>query len=264
MISCKNCSTEYEGKHCPQCGQRAKVKRITTKAVFEEVRDRMIHIDSGFFFTFLQLLRRPGPAIREYLEGRRVLYTKPIKFLIWASALNFLIMHLVGLDQDIINAIAEQQDTGQSVGAKAFQDKFSQYIFKHPAIIIFLIIPNIALFSWLYFRKQGYNYAEHFVLNAYLMGQVSLFGIVLNPLSKLAGTEQTAMFVKTGLSALLWIGYVSWGYIGFFQPQRKKWLVWIKAVLAIFSGYMLMLVVISILIALFVVLFWTWLKPYFL
>jgi hypothetical protein len=67
MIACKNCSTEFEGKHCPQCGQRAKVKRITTQAVFEGIRDWLIQLDSGFLFTFLQLACRPGPAIREFL-----------------------------------------------------------------------------------------------------------------------------------------------------------------------------------------------------
>ncbi len=264
MISCKNCSTEYEGKHCPQCGQRAKVKRITNSSVMEEIRERLFHLNQGFFFTFLELLRRPGPAIREYIEGKRVVHFKPVKFLLWATALNFLVFHLVGLDKDIIHAISEHQGAAQSAGARAFQAAFSQYIFDHPAIIIFLLIPNIAFFSWWYFRKQGYNYAEHFVLNAYLMGEVSLFGIVLNPLSKLAGTEQTTMFIKTGISALLWICYVGWGYVGFFRPQRRKWLVWLKSVLAIFSGYLLLLIVISILTALFIVLFWRWLKPYFL
>lgn len=265
MVTCKNCSTEYEGKHCPQCGQRAKVKRITTKAVFEEVRDRLIHIDSGFLYTFLQLVRRPGATIREFLEGRRAPYTKPVKFLIWATALNFLVFHLVGLDKEIMDAVVQQQ--GQAVpsaGAKAFQAKFSQYIFDHPAIMIFLLIPNIALCSWLFFRKSGYNYAEHFVLNAYLMGAVSLFGVVLNPLTKFVGTGMVGLFAKTSVNVVLWMGYVGWGYIGFFRPERRKWWCWLKAVMSILAGYALLIVVISILLMLFILLLWPWVKPYFM
>jgi len=263
MIACKNCTTEYEGKYCPQCGQRAKVKRITTKAVFEEMRDRLIHIDSGFLFTFLQLARRPGAMIREFIEGRRAPYTKPIKFLIWATALNFLVFHLVGLDKDIMEAMTQQQGQA-SAGAKAFQAKFNQYIFDHPAIMTFLLIPNIALFSSLFFRKSGFNYAEHFVLNAYLMGAVSLFGLVLNPLTKFVGTGQVGLFVKTGLNMVLWLVFVGWGYVGFFRPERRKWWYWLKAVLAILAGYMMLLVMISILTALFIILFWPWVKAYFI
>lgn len=263
MTTCKNCSTEFEGKHCPQCGQRAKVKRITNQSVMEEIKERVLHINQGFFFTFLELVRRPGQAIREYIEGKRIVHFKPVKFLIWTTALNFLVFHMLSLDRDIMNALAEQQGTVQSEGAKAFQAKFTQYVFDHPAIIIFLLIPNIALFSWLYFRKYGYNYAEHFVLNAYLMGEVSLFGLVMNPLSKLAGSEQSIFFAKTAVSVLLWVGYVGWGYTGFFQPQRRKWLCWLKAVLAVISGYFMLIIVFSILTALFIVLFWQWVKAYF-
>ena len=82
MTTCKNCVFEFEEKFCPQCGQKAKTKRITTKTVWEEVRRSMIHYDSGFFFTMLQLLRRPGHAIREYLEGKRTMHFKPVKFML--------------------------------------------------------------------------------------------------------------------------------------------------------------------------------------
>lgn len=265
MVTCKNCSTEYEGKYCPQCGQRAKVKRITTKAVLEEVRDRLIHIDSGFLFTFLQLVRRPGSMIREFIEGRRAPYTKPIKFLIWATALNFLVFHLIGLDKEIIDGVVQQQGAAvPSAGAKAFQAKFTQYIFDHPVILIFLLIPNISLFSWLFFRKSGFNYAEHFVLNAYLMGAVSLFGLVLNPLTKYIGTGHAGLFIKTGMNMILWLCYVGWGYTDFVRPERGKWWCWIKAILALIAGYTMLLVVISILTTLFILLFWPWVKSYFI
>ncbi|MCK6693727.1 MAG: DUF3667 domain-containing protein, partial [Thermoanaerobaculia bacterium] len=89
-----------------ECGQKAKTKRITTKTVWEEVRKSVIHYDQGFSYTVLQLLRRPGHAIREYLEGKRVNHIKPVKFLLWSTAINFLVFHLLGLDAEMINSIA--------------------------------------------------------------------------------------------------------------------------------------------------------------
>lgn len=255
MAVCKNCAFEFDGKFCPECGQKAKTKRITLKTIWEEVRKSAFHYDQGFSYTALQLLRRPGHAIREYLAGKRVNHIKPVKFLLWTTAINFLVFHLLGLDTEMINSIAEQQGQ-QKIGAK-----FSQYIFDHPAILIFLMIPNIALFSRLLFRRQAYNYAEHFVLNSYLMGMVGLFGLLTNPFLKLMGPVQSLFLTKMIFISVVWLGYLGWGYVQFFQPPARKWVTWLKAVLAVLSGYVLLIVVISVLIATAIVLFGPWLKP---
>lgn len=256
MTTCKNCATEFEGKFCPSCGQKAKTKRITSKAVFEDVRRSLIHYDRGFFYTVLQLLWRPGHAVREYLQGKRVMHVKPIKFMLWATALNFLVFHLLRLDQDIIGAISEQQ--GKNMAGM----KFTQYIFDHPALLLFLMIPNIAFFSWLYFRKQGFNYAEHFVLNAYLMGEVSMFGLVLNPLTKFIVVGHEMLYAKLWLQTFVWVGYMGWAYAQFF-PSGKKWLSWLKSILALLSGYFMLLILITVLMALLFILFGPWIKPFF-
>lgn len=252
-MTCKNCSTEFEGKFCPGCGQKGKTKRITNKAVWEEVRSKLIHYDSGFLFTVWQLARRPGYAIREYLDGKRVMHVKPVKFLLWSTALNFLVFHLLGLDTQMAQALQNGQNG--KIGMK-----FTQYIFEHPAIMIFLMIPNIALCSWLYFRRKGYNYAEHFVLNAYLMGEVSLFGVISNPVVKLMGTANSVFDLKMLALMGIWVLYFGWGYVQFFQPERRKWLTWLKGILVVLSGYILLIIVISLLIALGLFLFGPWLK----
>lgn len=185
------------------------------------------------------------------------MHFKPVKFMLWTTALNFLVFHLVGMDADMMNSLSEQQAQNK------FSMMVSQYIFDHPAIMIFLLIPNIALFSWLYFRRKGYNYAEHFVLNAYLMGEVSLFGVVTNPLLKLLGTGQSAFYTKIGVQMVIWFVFMGWSYVQFFHTPRRKWLTWLKSFLAVVSGYFMLLIVISVLVALTIALFWPWLKPFF-
>lgn len=256
MAVCKNCTFEFEGKFCPQCGQKAKTKRITLKTMWEEVRKSAFHYDQGFSYTVKQLLRRPGHAVREYLEGKRVDHIKPVKFLLWTTAINFLIFHLLGLDKEMINSIAEQQ------GQQNMSSRLTQYIFDHPAILILALIPNISLFSWLFFRSRGYNYAEHFVLNAYLMGAVSLFGVITNPLMKLMGPGNALFPAKLGLSMFVWFGFVGWGYTQFFQPPVRKWLTWLKVVLAVFAGYILLLLIFTVLLTAAIVLFEPWVKPF--
>ena len=147
----------------------------------------------------------------------------------------------------MVQALSEQQ------GKTEFNQKFTQYIFEHPAIIILLLIPNIALFSRWYFKRHGYNYAEHLVLNIYLVGELSLFGVILNPLYKYTLSGPSFSFAQIWLQSLLSLCFLGWGYVQFFQPKRKWW-CWLKAMLAVLSGYVFMLIMISVLVALIIIL----------
>lgn len=258
MATCKNCSFEFDSKYCPNCGQKAKTKRITLKTVWEEVRKSLVHYDSGFFYTTLQLLRRPGHTIREYLDGKRISHMKPVKFMLWATALNFLVFHLLKLDELMMNRIEEQQANNK------LSIEISRYIFDHPALIMLFMIPNIALFSWLYFRRHGYNYAEHVVLNAFLMGEISLIGTAMNPVYKLLGygTNPNIFYTSTIIQMAIWMSFTCWGYTQFFQT-RRWWVTWLKGILAILSGYFLLIILMSIMVSLFIIAFWPLVKPFF-
>ncbi|GAB4490614.1 MAG: hypothetical protein OHK0019_09730 [Saprospiraceae bacterium] len=251
-IVCKNCTNEFEGKFCPQCGQKAKTKRITTKQVFSEVRQRIFHYEQGFWYTSKQLLTRPGHSIREYLEGKRVKHIKPVKFMFWTSAISFLLFHLIGLDKEMAQKIAEQQGTSSPIGQQLSQ-KIFQTFSDHPAIMMFLMIPMIAFWSWLLFRRRGYNFAEHFVLNTFLMGDLSLASIATLPISKLLSSISTGTLLMTLFSLGIWVVYFSWAYAQFFQ-QRKIG-VWLKGGLAILLGYLFMIILVSILTAVVVIFF---------
>jgi hypothetical protein len=252
MTVCKNCANEFEGKFCPQCGQKAKTKRITTKQVFSEARQRIFHYEQGFWYTSKQLLTRPGHAIREYLEGKRVQHIKPIKFMFWASAISFLLFHLSGLDKEMMQKIGEQQGAASPIGQQLSQ-KIFQVFSDHPAIMMFLMIPLIAFWSWLLFRRKGYNFAEHFVLNTFLMGELSLAAIITMPISKILNSFTDTTLLMTLFSIGIWVAYFSWAYSQFFQ-QRKIG-IWLKGGLAILLGYFFMIVVVSIFTAVVIIFF---------
>lgn len=143
MTICKNCSNEFDGKFCPQCGQKAKTKRITTKQVFNEARQRIFHYEQGFWYTARELILRPGHSIREYLEGKRVRHIKPIKFMFWAAAISFVIFHFIGLDQEMMQKLTTQQ--GNNPIGQQLSQKIFQLLSDHPAIMMFSMIPMIAL-----------------------------------------------------------------------------------------------------------------------
>lgn len=78
---CLNCGTSYNGKYCPHCGQGAKEKRLTFADIFNNLLGLVLNMEKGFLYTVLCLLLRPGHMIRDYIEGKRVRYTRPIQLL---------------------------------------------------------------------------------------------------------------------------------------------------------------------------------------
>lgn len=252
-IVCKNCSREFEGKFCPKCGQKAKTSRITIKQVFNDARQHFIHFDQGFLYTIKELLVRPGHSIREYIEGKRVRHIKPVKFMFWATAISFLIFHFVGLDQDLKQKLESQQSPMTSAKAQIMSQKLFQMVTEHPAVLLLLMIPMITFWSWLLFRRKGYNYAEHFVLNSYLMGELSLATIVTAPISKILSNYTTTTWGITLFSVSFWVIYYGWAYGQFFLSPRKI-AIWLKGALSVLLGYVFMIFMISILLF-FIVLF---------
>lgn len=250
---CKNCDFEYEGKFCPQCGQKAKTKRITMKQVFNDARQHFIHFDQGFLYTIKALLLRPGHAVREYLEGKRVKHIRPVKFMFWSAAISFLVFHFIGLDKDMLEKMGQQQHSGNNQVSQRFGEKVFSLFSEHPAIALFIMIPLIAFWSRVLFRRYQYNYAEHFVLNAYLMGEVSLASIVTAPLSKLIGQFTTSTVPMTLFSVSFWVGYFAWSYSQFFQSKTIG--VWLKGGLTILLGYFMMILAIGLMVATAILLF---------
>ena len=251
--TCKNCTKEFKGRFCPKCGQKANTERITLRQVFQEARRHIFHFDQGFTYTMRELLLRPGHTIREYTEGRRAKHIKPLKFMLWATAIGFLLFHYSGLDQEMATKLVEQQKSNNQF-AQNFSQKTIAFIMGHPSVMLFSMVPVIAFSSWLLFRRRGYNYAEHFVLNTYLMGELSLASIFTMPISKMISSMTTTTWPMTMFSMTLWLGYFGWGYSQFFQTPKSIW-PWVKAGLAILIGYLLLILLISILVIIAVTLF---------
>lgn len=69
MIPCKNCSAEFDGKFCPECGQKASTRRIVTRDLYDDLLKKILPLDKGYLFTARRLLTAPGNAVRERAKG---------------------------------------------------------------------------------------------------------------------------------------------------------------------------------------------------
>jgi hypothetical protein len=81
MVShCLNCGAELRGAYCQQCGQKANAERITFRYVVHEFFHFFTHIESGFLFTSIQMLKSPGTTAKNFIEGKRKSYQPPVSY----------------------------------------------------------------------------------------------------------------------------------------------------------------------------------------
>ena len=253
MTTCLNCEKEFKGKFCPKCGQKSKTGRITLAAVFQELRQHLIHFDQGFVYTIKQLAIRPGHTVREYLEGKRVQHIKPLKFLFWAAAISFLVFHYLQLDEQLMVQMNSNQPASSLPENQKLSQKLMLLMLGHPTVLVFSMIPFIALCSRWLFRRRPYNFAEHFVFDTYLMGEISILSVILSPATRLFTNANSPAWVTSGPSFVFWAVYFGWAYGQFFQSNS----VWVrlKGVLTTLLGYLLMIIAVALFIGLAISLF---------
>lgn len=87
---CKNCGTPLSGEYCHQCGQRGDEPRRAVIGLVQDFFVDTLAIDSKLFRSIGLLVWRPGLLARRYLDGRRVYYTPPFRFYLFASVFFFL------------------------------------------------------------------------------------------------------------------------------------------------------------------------------
>ncbi|MCD6012321.1 MAG: hypothetical protein K0Q79_2183 [Flavipsychrobacter sp.] len=204
---CLNCNTSYTGKFCPECGQKASTHRFTFAAILHDIPHSVFHIDKGLFFTFAQLTYRPGRAIREYLEGKRIRHFSPFAYLLILSAASSFVRHLT------LSSIHDRLGIDPSI----LFPKAAEFFDHYPALMLCLLVPFLSFWGWLFNRDKQYNYWEVFILNTYLVAQFNLFFIIHN-LLRLSG-----MYHSNSVTPLLicFISYFSFAHIQFFWDKRS-------------------------------------------
>ena len=167
-VECKNCNNLFEGKFCSECGQAANTHRINALYFLHDIPHSVLHVDKGFPYTFLQLVKRPAKALDEYVTGRRVSYDRPFSYVLIMSAISVLIISRIrSFMQDL------QQHTEQTLHQTSFLSHYQ-------AVFIFLMIPLAGAITWLVFRKSKYNFWEHLLINTFLAAQLNVLLVLIS------------------------------------------------------------------------------------
>ncbi|SDL98570.1 DUF3667 domain-containing protein [Kriegella aquimaris] len=97
-VECLNCGhpLKLNDKFCPNCSQANSTKKLSLNDFFSEFFANYLSYDSRFLRTLSTLLIRPGQITKDYINGKRVSYTNPFRFLLSLSIIYFLMINYGG------------------------------------------------------------------------------------------------------------------------------------------------------------------------
>lgn len=239
-IICKNCGNVFEGNYCNICGQKAETHPIDVHFIAHDLQHGLLHYEGGIVYSAKELFTRPGHAIRDYIEGKRVKHYKPISMLIVLATFYGLFYHVLNID-----IFSNKENTLLNY------EKLNEWIAHHFSIITLLLLPILSLSSYLLFKKQGYNYTEHLILNSFYSSQKLFLRILTLPLFIFVKNPETVLLIIRGMM-ILDILLMFWSYGQFFNklPKSKVFMLSIIATLInIFIMFLITTLVLTIIIS---------------
>lgn len=215
-MDCQTCHTPISSNFCPDCGRALIIKKINLSYFIHEF-EHIIHFEKGVFFTFREMLLRPGKSVNEYLTYHREKYMKPMFFLIITSLVYSVTSHYFELDES----------SSSPIQTKSHLVKIFDWVSNHYGYANLIMSIFIAIWIKLLFRKREFNYFEILVLLCYIMGVSMVFSSFLLMLEAIFNLE------IDGIIASISLGYFSWS-IG--QFYSHKMLDYFKGVVSCILG----------------------------
>jgi len=239
---CKNCQNEVSDAYCPHCGQKTRTSRISFAYLLTSLKEGVLQVDKGFFYTIASLFRRPGQLIRDYLSGKRKHIYNPITLIILLALIYSFISNQLNTEtvlEDLLGSMEEgyhnydvETDTNNDFNS------IQTWLASNYQYSSLLFLPFLALASFFTFKKYGYNYVEHIVIHAFITAQRTIVFALLAIIRAFWNPEDVISLVIIALAILSNV----WVFFALFNDQ-PPWKVsfrllcfFILAVLFIFIG----------------------------
>ena len=183
---CKNCGATCGSNYCPECGQAVSVGRLENRTFLIEMLSGLFRINRGFLFTAWNLIIHPWKVIRDYLHGRRVIYTPPVNMLV---ILCFIESFLIGFSSVIDNTPELHQAMPDGSVWYRIGVSLGDF-FRHNSIIenLAISIPALIAVPIVYWKAGAtrYNLAEYFMATIFMIDASIAFDILTFPLHFIA------------------------------------------------------------------------------
>src|SRR5215204_777419 len=152
MKTCKNCGASTSGLYCSNCGQKPVPERITLHYIWHEIFHFFTHAEKGFFYTTVQLLKNPGQVVKDFIEGKRKNYQKPVSYYLILIGLYTLVLYFMG---ELFG-----ENKGVSFANYFGPGETTKFAISHLNIVLTLLLPVQAIYVYVFLMYKQYNYVE--------------------------------------------------------------------------------------------------------
>ena len=252
-MNCINCGTPVTAKFCPNCGQRAIIKRITFKESWFDFWSRVYGFDGMFPRTLRDLTIRPGTVAKKFIEGNRALYYGPVGYFFLMITVCLLVFSLMNIDFFDLRAGMAKSIPIEQPNPK-LTEKIQHIVSDNIKVFAFFVIlfqPFTA--KYILFRKSGYNFLEHAVLPFYVAGHLYWVMILSGIYFSLTGTRAFLFQLTFGI---LFLGFAYSTFMTY-QSGLKAFFKGIALYLVSITLYILTICIVAIIVMLML----AWLNP---
>ncbi len=193
-LVCKNCGNHFSGKFCNACGEKVyDIKDKKISYLFHEAFHFITHFEGTFFNSFKTILLRPGKLSLDFCNGIRKKYFKPLSFFLMLVILYLLFPLFEGLNMrlhfhaqhDLYGAFAQKKIEAVMAAKNLTFEELSELFHNKgervSKFLLFIILPFMALVSYMLgFKKRKYYY-DHFIYVTENSSFFILWGFLILP-----------------------------------------------------------------------------------
>ena len=171
---CLNCGEVIAGNYCQNCGQSTGVHRITFKETVDDFFSSTFALEGPLISTIVLMVVNPGRMLREFIEGRRKTYYKPVAFFVLITAIYLIIRSLIEYDPLEGQMMNIDENSPASVQRNK---KAAHFMVANINNIMLFLAFSIGISQKLFFRKR-YLLAEYVTIGFYITGIYTLVGMM--------------------------------------------------------------------------------------
>jgi len=244
---CKSCGHHFTGNYCNECGEKVlHASDRSFKKFTGSVVQALTFADSKFIKSLWLVLSKPGFLSKEFVEGKRVKYLKPLSLFLVLNLVYFFfpVIQLFNASlntqlrsssvlfvlRDLYSNLVAAKATAMGADLAAFSIIYNLKTvgFAKIMVMVFVVIASLPLN--LLYHKRNRLFTDHIDI----MVELACFNLLVNAifLSVIAGftglgnylneTSLTIIFISTNFYFLI---RASWQFYG-----EKSWRLVLKSI----------------------------------
>jgi hypothetical protein len=187
---CESCSHIFKGTYCNVCGEKVLEAKDRSFATFLQNLNIAVFTDNKFLKTLWLVIRNPGFLSKEYAEGRRVNYIRPLQLFFVLNLVYFLFPLLQLFNTSLrtqmylrthsgfVRAMVHEKIGADPLALRGYELMYNEKTTSLAKLLIILFVVVAAVPMAVIYRKRNRFFTDHVTLAV----ELTTFNLAVNAL----------------------------------------------------------------------------------